>query len=286
MSKIPAKVAARISTGLKRFQSILDSARARDVNESDTVVIVTDLLQEVFGYDKYSDITSEHMIRSTFCDLAIKVEGKLAILIEVKAIGLELKDSHVKQAVDYAANQGCDWVVLTNGVIWRVYKLVFSKPIENELVVEVDLCKVNHKDEEAFEPVWLISKEAWSKSHLNQFHSQRQILNKFTIAAVILTEDVLSVIRREIRRISPGAKLETEELAELLANEVLKRDTLDGEKAVAAKRLVSRSSSKALRATKDKDADSEEMSTAESIKPAAADASSSDGNQQAAPTPG
>lgn len=253
MSKIPAKVSTRISSALKRFQGILDGAKARDVNESDTVVIVTDLLQEVFGYDKYADITSEHMIRGTYCDLAIKVDGKLALLIEVKAIGLELKDSHVKQAVDYAANQGCDWVVLTNGVTWRVYKLSFSKPIESEIVVEIDLTKINPKDEDAFEPIWLISKEAWSKSHLTQFHSQRQIVNKFTVAAVLLSEDVLSVIRREMRRLSDGLKLEVEELAELLANDVIKRDTLDGDKAAIAKRLVNRASGKALRASKSED---------------------------------
>ena len=100
-----AKVSQRISAGLKKFQPILEAAKARDVNESDTVVIVTDLLHEVFGYEKYADITSEHMIRSTFCDLAIKLDGHCALLIEVKAIGTELKENHLKQAVDYAANQ-------------------------------------------------------------------------------------------------------------------------------------------------------------------------------------
>jgi hypothetical protein len=89
-----------------RLHSILASARARDVNESDTVVLVTDILQDVFGYDKYAEITSEHMIRGTFCDLAVKLDGHLSLLIEVKAIGLDLKEQFVKQAVDYAANQG------------------------------------------------------------------------------------------------------------------------------------------------------------------------------------
>jgi hypothetical protein len=110
MTSIPAKVAKRISDGLKRFQPIVDSARARDINESDTVTIVTDILQNVLGYDKYSEITSEHEIRGTYCDLALKLEGELTLLIEVKAIGLELKDQYIKQAVDYAANQGVEWV--------------------------------------------------------------------------------------------------------------------------------------------------------------------------------
>ena len=72
---VPVKVASRIAAALKKFQPILAAAKARDVNESDTVVIVADLLQEVFGFDKYTEITSEHSIRGTFCDLAIKMRA-------------------------------------------------------------------------------------------------------------------------------------------------------------------------------------------------------------------
>jgi len=84
------------------------------------------MLSEIFGYDKYSEITSEFSIRSTYCDLATKLNGKLELLIEVKAIGLELKDTYVKQAVDYAANQGVDFVVLTNGLLWKAFKVTFT----------------------------------------------------------------------------------------------------------------------------------------------------------------
>lgn len=68
---------------------------------------------------KYSEVTSETAIRGTYCDLAIKVNGALQFLLEAKAIGQELKDTCLKQAVDYAANQGLDWVVLTNGILSR-----------------------------------------------------------------------------------------------------------------------------------------------------------------------
>src|SRR5215213_5425141 len=116
---IPTKVAERLSSGLKRFQPILAAAKSRDVNESDTSMIVTDMMAELFGYDKYNEITRELCIRGTFCDLATKIDGKFQMLIEVKAIGLDLKDSHAKQAVDYAANSGVEWVAVTNGVNWR-----------------------------------------------------------------------------------------------------------------------------------------------------------------------
>jgi hypothetical protein len=100
------RVADRLVAGLKLFQPVLTAAKARDVNESDTSMIVTDMLADMFGFDKYTEITREMAIRGTFCDLATKIDGKVRMLIEVKAIGLELKDSHSRQAVDYAANSG------------------------------------------------------------------------------------------------------------------------------------------------------------------------------------
>jgi len=251
MASIPAKVAQRISAGIKKFQPILEAAKARDVNESDTVVIVTDLLHEVFGYEKYADITSEHMIRSTFCDLAIKLDGRLALLIEVKAIGTELKDIHVKQAVDYAANQGCDWVALTNGICWRVYKVIFGKPIENELVVDLHVLSLRHRVEADMELASLLAKEGWQKERLGEYQSQRQALSRFTIGAVVMSDTVVDVIRRELRRVSPEVKIESAEILQVLQDEVIKRDVLEGEKAVAAKKIVARAGSRALRTRKD-----------------------------------
>lgn len=250
MSSLPAKMASRLATGLKKFQPILLAARSRDVNESDTVVIVTDLLQEIFGYDKYAEITSEHMIRGTYCDLAIKLEGALALLIEVKAIGLELKEPFVKQAVDYAANQGCEWVALTNGLVWRVYKVVFAKPIEHELVVEFNLLDLNPKNEDQLAKLGLLAKEGWQRARLGEYHSQRQALSRFSIAAVLVSEPVVEVIRRELRRVSPDVRIDATEIGKVLTEEVLKREVLEGEKADVARKLVQKAAKRALRTGK------------------------------------
>ena len=87
MSEIPKKTGERLLAGLKRFQPILDAAKKRDVNEADTVTIVTDIISDVFGFDKYTEISSEHRIRISSCDMAIKIEDKVQFMIEVKAIG-------------------------------------------------------------------------------------------------------------------------------------------------------------------------------------------------------
>lgn len=250
MAKLPKRVTERISAGLKRFQPILAAAKSRDVNESDTVLIVTDLLQEIFGYDKYTEITSEFMIRGTFCDLAVKLDGVLTLLIEVKAIGLDLKEQFVKQAVDYAANQGVEWVSLTNGAVWRVYKIGFGKPIQHDLVVDFDLVTLNPRKDENIELLGLLAKEGWQKANLGEYHTQRQALSRFTMGALILSEPVLAVLRRELRRPSPDVSLDADEIRVALGADVLKREVLEGEQADAARRQVARAAGKALRTTK------------------------------------
>jgi hypothetical protein len=254
MVKVPQKISDRIVSGIKRFQPVLTAAKSRDVGESDTVTIITDILADVFGYDKYSEITSEHAIRGTFVDLAIKVDGVLQMLIEAKAIGIALKEQHVKQAIDYAANQGIDWVVLTNGIEWRVYKVTFSKPIDQELVFHFDFCTLNHRDSKDIESVYLLCKEGWVKSVLGEFHTQKQALSRFFLSALIQSETILQVLRRELKRISPDVRVETDEILSVLTNEVIKREVLEGDQVKEAIKKINKTASRTLRATKAKDA--------------------------------
>jgi hypothetical protein len=254
------KVADRLIAGIKRFQPILAAAKARDAGEADTVTIIKDMLGDVFGYDKYSEVTSEHAIKGTYCDLAIKIDATLQTLIEVKAIGLELKDNHVKQAVDYAANQGVTWVVLTNGIIWRIYKVTFEKPIGQELVVDLDFLSLKPKSD--FEDLYLWCKEAWGESSaLDEFEARKQALSRFLIGAVILSDPVLEVIRRELRRVSQLSKasadvrIDTEQIEKVLTEEVIKREVLEGVKADEAARKVAKAVGKLLKKTSAKEED-------------------------------
>lgn len=247
MPSVPKKVAERLAAGVKRFQPVLAAAKTRDIGESDTVTIVKDMLADVFGYDKYSEVTSEFAIRGTYCDLATKVDGQLATLVEVKAIGLELKEAHVKQAVDYAANQGVDWVLLTNAAFWRVYHVFFTRPIEKELVLEIDFLALNAKTEADMESLYLWCKEGWQRCALGDYHTQKQTLSRFFLGAMMLSDPVLQVVRREMRRMSPEVRIDVDQIRAVLTNEVIKREVMEGDKAAEANRKITRATSKSNR---------------------------------------
>lgn len=237
---ISQKVANRISSELKRYQGVLANAKQRDVSESDVVVVVGDMLQDVLGYDKYQHVTTEHAIRGTYVDLAVAVDNDLRFLIEVKAIGIELKDAHVKQAIDYGANKGIEWVVLTNGAVWRVYKIHFGQPIDKALVFELDVLTANPKSDQVVECFGNLSREAFSKSSMAELFQQKQITNKFSIAAILLSEAIVDELRRELRRLSPGLSVDNDYLTEMLGNEVIKRDLVDSEEAKSAAGTIKR----------------------------------------------
>ena len=253
MATVPKKVAERLVSGIKTYQRHLARAKASDVGETDTVTIVKDMLADVFGYDKYSELTSEYAIRGTYCDLAIKLDGKLSTLIEVKAIGIDLNEAHMKQAVDYAANQGVDWVLLTNGIRWCVYNVLFTRPIQTELVVDIDFSTLNPKSDSDLETIYLWCKEGWQRSALGEYHTQKQALSRFFLGAMVLSEPVLDVVRRELRRVSPDVRIDIEQIRAVLVSEVLKREVMEGDKADEARKKIARAANKSLRTTTPKE---------------------------------
>lgn len=64
MEKLPKKFVERIARGLKNYQAVTEAQRKRDVSEADTVTVVEDVLADLFGYDKYAELTS---ITVAFC---------------------------------------------------------------------------------------------------------------------------------------------------------------------------------------------------------------------------
>lgn len=256
MIAINAKITERITKGLKKFQPVLRKAQAADLNESDTVTIITDMLCELFGYDKYEHITSEFAIKRTYCDLAIKLQEKVPLLIECKAIGIDLKNEHIRQATNYAANSGVTWVVLTNGVTWKVYHLTFGNFVENELIYEFNVLEMSAKKQSDVEMLYYLCLEAFaknSKATLDDLRAQKQILNRFIVGRVMLTDAGVDSIRKCLKKLYPDIKVSNEELQTLICSEIFKREITDSEQAVEAKKAVAKQERK-LNAAKPKKA--------------------------------
>jgi hypothetical protein len=235
------KVTDRIISQLKKYQAILSEAKDRDISESDTVVIIGDMLADILGYRKYIEITTEYAIRGTYVDLAVKVGEDIRFFIEAKAIGVNLKDSHIKQAIDYGANKGIEWVILTNGILWQIYRIQFRQPVDKILVYELDMLKANPKNNQVMECLSYLSREGFSQSSMSSFCQQQQITSRFSIAAILTGPAMIQALKKEIKRIIPSVKIEEDSIRSVLINDVLKREVVDSEDAKQASQYIKKS---------------------------------------------
>jgi len=231
---IPKKVLERMERAVRKYKQVLQIAKDRDINETDTVSIVKDIIKDVFGYDKYLDTTSEYAIRTSYCDLAIKIDNKVEFLIEIKAVGLDLKENHLRQAIDYGANEGIPWVILTNGIIWELYKIKLDKIIKFDLIAKLNFLENDFKDDEFQEKLFLFCKEGIRKDAREEYHQKMLSVNRHILGALILSDEMLNIIRRELRKFSKGISIEVADIKKVLTNEVLKREAIEGEEAQKA----------------------------------------------------
>lgn len=225
--RLTKKTEDRLKNNIGKFQTVLRIAKDRDLNESDTVSIITDILAEVFGYDKYLEVTSELAIRGTYCDIAIKLNDKFEYLIECKSIGTDLRDNHLRQAIGYGANKGIPWIVLTNGIEWQVHKLKFEQPIQCELVAKFNINELSMKSERDIEKLAILTKEGVEKNLREELYEKIQCVNKFIIGQLLLSEPVVSTVRRELKKLSDGINVEETEILALLQDSILRRDIVD-----------------------------------------------------------
>jgi Type I restriction enzyme R protein N terminus (HSDR_N) len=254
MFKIPKKVIDRFSDNLKKFQAIALSHKSRDVSEADTVTLVKDMLSDMLGYDKYSELTSEQQIKGTFCDLAVKISDRIKYLIEVKAAGVTLNDSHLRQAINYGANQGIEWIVLTNSISWKLFRIKFAQPIDVEEITSFDITTINPRSEDDQQKMFLLCREGITSDAMDMFHQHSMLLNKFTVSQILLLDPVVSALRKEFRKVFPDIKVDVNQLTEMLKSQILKREVIEGEKATEAAAKIKKVIQKAARTAAKNDA--------------------------------
>jgi len=212
--KLSKKNEEMISQGLKKYIKIIRMAKEKWLNESDTSSIINDMLNEIRWYDKIYDITTEYKIRNQFCDYGIKVNNKLSLLIEVKAITVDLNDNHLFQANSYASTEGIKRVILTNLKERRLYHLSFWSRIDDELILSIDLLWEEDK-KKLIEQAKYIHKESFIKKYVEKIYQQKMATSKNNLKKVLLGLPVIKKIQSELKAIS-GIKIPEHEIQTII----------------------------------------------------------------------
>lgn len=193
---------SRISTGLKRLSKPTLMLREKDAAEADTRHLVTDFLVEVLGFDKYENLTAEFNVKGDWADYGIRIEKQLVAFVEVKRITQKLSVTHLRQVESYALKEGVQWAILTNAQVWQVYYVQPIKGQQSEvsLIFEVDTLDEAVRPAQKTDLLFLLSREALTRGLLDDFRSAQDAVSPKTLRPILLSDDVLSAVRKEVRR--------------------------------------------------------------------------------------
>jgi predicted type IV restriction endonuclease len=137
----------RVAAGLKKLAKPTMMLKEKDAVEADTRHLVTDILCDVLGFDKYENLTAEFAVKGDFADYGIRIDKQLQAFIEVKRISQKLSATHLRQVESYALKEGVQWAILTNAQVWQAYHVMPVKGQQSEvtLIFEVDILDENIK---------------------------------------------------------------------------------------------------------------------------------------------
>ena len=167
-----------------------------DLDESSTRLMINYFLSSVLGYVELQDISTEHRISDKYADYVIELGRKKHFVVEVKAIKLDLSDKHFRQALEYAANEGIEWILLTNGRQFQLYRVIFKKPIDSKKVLDLDLLL---NDAKKCKDLILITKKSVEQKEIEEYWKRFEVLEPGKLHRVFYRKEVVGLLRRLLK---------------------------------------------------------------------------------------
>lgn len=170
-----------------------------ELDESATRLMVNSLLTEVLGYTELEEIKTEYRIRGEYADYVIQIARKKHFVVEVKSIQLDLNEKHLRQSVNYAANEGIDWIILTNGKQIELYKVLFTKPINSRKIFSFDL-SVQEDFKKIPEFLIYLTKKSIEKNELGDFWKRFEALGPTQLSKNLYDIEIIKFLKKVLKK--------------------------------------------------------------------------------------
>lgn len=187
-----------LSEKLRRYKKRFLKKQHEDLDESATRLMINNLLTDVLGYTELEEIKTEYRIRGEYADYVIQLARKKHFVVEVKSIQLDLTEKHLRQSINYAANEGIDWIILTNGKQIQLYKVLFRKPISSRKIFDFDL---TDKDDFKKIPEFLVylTKKSVQKNELEDFWKRFEALEPTQLSKNLYDVKIVRFLKKVLK---------------------------------------------------------------------------------------
>ncbi len=190
---------AKLVSALKSYRKNYLDKNLAELDESGTRIMINAFLSEVLGFLPLEEIKTEYMIKGTYADYMVQIGGNRHFLVEVKALSLDLSEKHLRQTINYGANEGVEYALLTNGRSFDFYRIIFSQPIAARKLFSIDLGDPE-QFKHAIDYLEYLHKESVIKNGFDMLWNKCEAIDPLNIAGMLISEPLIAHIKGMIRK--------------------------------------------------------------------------------------
>lgn len=189
----------KLILAIKFYRKQYLDGRTTELDESGTRLMINSFLADVLGYKPLDEIKTEYMIKGTYADYVIQVDKTRHFLVEVKALSFDLSEKHLRQTINYGANEGIEYALLTNGKVFQFYKILFEKPISSRLIFSADISD-NTAIKNTADYLQHLHRESVIKNKFKPLWNKCEATDPYNVAGIICSATVLNAIKKLIKQ--------------------------------------------------------------------------------------
>ena len=166
------------------------------LKEPDVRSMIDYFLTKVLGFDEYGEIKTDHIADANHGDYVIHVNRMKHFVIEICVHGLNINDK--MKVVENAYNEGINWIVLTNGKNFLLYRIVNKNGLHCREAFNVNIA-IDDIDA-ACDSLVLLTRKCIDKKCLDQFWSKLEILDPEACSELLYKKSITSELKKQIKK--------------------------------------------------------------------------------------
>ncbi|MBE9111798.1 type I restriction enzyme HsdR N-terminal domain-containing protein [Nodosilinea sp. LEGE 07298] len=183
----------------RRHPRLVEISNSPRASEEEVRRWCIEALENVLGYSK-NELDTEVRTLGGKVDIALKRGDHIFLVIECKNIRAKLNNNVRDQAAGYATSLSAEWAVVTNGQIWRLYRVIPQAGRDPRFIeiFDVSLLDEDGVSEVDAENLYLLTSKAVFGGDLENMSHLVACTSKKRILQALASERVVKALRLEL----------------------------------------------------------------------------------------
>ncbi len=189
---------SKLQRAIDAYRAHFSHDRKKQVDKPGRLRSVDGFLADVLDYAPMTEIRTEQRHGDARADRVVQVKGVRQFLVMAIAMAAIDRDERVRGAVQCGAQEGVDWVLLTDGKEFELYRVRSIDPPEARLVFSIDLRNADHDGTDP-DVLQYLHRNAAAYKGLEILWKKTIAMDPQSISNLIASMPVINYLQRTLR---------------------------------------------------------------------------------------